>query len=241
MPHPPPCIWACPHDQNLQPLYLHYFYNATLRNYFTNLHKRGRGGPPALPAQRACNSESGMCTSMASSGSPGSSGVKHKVEQSESDCGSLKVRGCSSSIMDAHSCGCHCGLISSLVLPCPGIASLDGSSGFVSTLHLSFYLLMFIPLWLIALWLNILLWHLLLFLCGGIVGPAQEAVSPVLHKVVHLLGGMWHKFCQHDHHFSSAQLRLLVTPQAGTHSTSSLAELYTRMLPSKVRAHAMHK
>ena len=26
MPHPPPGIWAHPHDQSLQPLYYHYFY-----------------------------------------------------------------------------------------------------------------------------------------------------------------------------------------------------------------------
>ena len=116
-PHPPLHIWVHPHDWSLQPLYLHYFYNAALRNCFTNLHTRGRSGPSALPAQRACNSESGTCTSTASSGSPGSS-VEHKVEQSESDCGSSKVRGCSSSIMDAHSHDHHCGS----ALPCPHIS-----------------------------------------------------------------------------------------------------------------------
>ena len=114
-------------------LYLHYFYNAALRNYFTNLHKRGWGGPPSPPAQRVCNPESSVCTSTASSGSPGSSEAMHKVEQSESDCRSLKARGCSSSIMDAHSSSHHCGLISHLVLPCPHVMSLDGSLGFVST------------------------------------------------------------------------------------------------------------
>ena len=104
------------------------FYNATLRNYFTHLHTRGRGGPPALPAQRACNSESGTCTSMASSGSPGSSWVEHKVERLESDRGSLKVRGCSSSIMDAHSHDHHRGLAS----PSSHVLSLGGTLRFDS-------------------------------------------------------------------------------------------------------------
>ena len=31
-------------------------YNATLRNYFENLHKGGKGGPPTLPVQRASTS-----------------------------------------------------------------------------------------------------------------------------------------------------------------------------------------
>ena len=128
MPHPPPHIWAHPRHRSLQLLYLHYFYNAALRNYFTNLHTRGWGSPPALPAQRACNSESSVCTSTASSGSPGSSRAEHKVEQLESNRGSLKERGCSSSIMDAHSRDRHCGS----ALPCPHVLSLGGASGFNS-------------------------------------------------------------------------------------------------------------
>ena len=49
MPHPPPHICVCPCNRSLQPLYLHYFYNAALRNYFTNLHKEGG---VALPPHR---------------------------------------------------------------------------------------------------------------------------------------------------------------------------------------------
>ena len=61
-------------------IYTFFFFknNAALRNYFANLHTIGWGGPPTLPAQRACSSESSACTSTASSGSPGSSGVNIK-------------------------------------------------------------------------------------------------------------------------------------------------------------------
>ena len=127
-PHSPPHIWACPHDWSLKLLYLHYFYKAALRNYFTNLHTRGWDGPPTPSAPRACNSEPSACTSMASSGSPSSSRVEHKVEWSESNHGSSKARGCSASIMDAHSHDRHCGLAS----PCPRILSLGCASGFDS-------------------------------------------------------------------------------------------------------------
>ena len=130
MPHSPPCIWVHPHDWSLQLLYLHYyfFYNTTLRNYFANLHTIGLGGPPTPPSQRACSSESGTCTSTASSGSPGSS----KVEWSESDRRSSKAKGCSSSIMNAHSRNCLHGSIFILVSPCPCISSPGSASGFDS-------------------------------------------------------------------------------------------------------------
>ena len=81
------------------------------------MHTIGWDGLPALPVQRACSSESGVCTSTTSSSSPGSSGVEHKVERSESNRRSLKVRGCSSSIMDAHSHDHLCSSISGSALP----------------------------------------------------------------------------------------------------------------------------
>ena len=222
MPHPPPCIWVCPCDQSLQPLYLHYFYNAILRNYFTNLHTRGQGGPPALPAQRASNSESSVCTYTASSCSPSSSRVEHKVEWSESDCGSSKVRGCSSSIMDTHSHDRHCGL----ALPCPFVSSLGGALG-SDSLHPSTSSPSSSsgssP-----------------SSCICSPSPSKEE-SSVQARRQHIPSSMMQstswgahgtKFTNVTAILSSTQLRLLVTLQVGTHSTSSLAGLYTRMLPS---------
>ena len=50
MPHPPPCIWAHPYDQSLQPLYLHYITMLCL--VITNLHiYRNEDGVALLPHQ----------------------------------------------------------------------------------------------------------------------------------------------------------------------------------------------
>ena len=49
------------------------------------------------------------------------------------------------------------------------------------------------------------------------------------------------KFANATADFSSTQLRSLAMLHAGTYSASSLVGLYTRMLPSKTRAHAAHK
>ena len=113
-------------------------YNAALGNYFTNLHKGGWGGPPTPLAQRASTSESHTCTSTASCDDPGSCRVECTGERPltvvlESDHGSSKARGCSSSIMATHSHNHHHGLISTSVLPCPHIMPLDGGSGFTFT------------------------------------------------------------------------------------------------------------
>ena len=229
MPHPPPHIWACPHDWSLQPLYLHYFYNAAPRNYFTTLHTRGWGGPPTPPAQRACNSESGTCTSMASSGSPGSSGVEHKVEWSESDHGLSKVRGCSLSIMDAHSRNRHGGS----ALPCSHISSLGGALGFDFP-HPS------VPL------------HLSPSgsspsSCVCSPSSSEESVQArrwwVLSSAMQSAswGMCGTKFTNATTILSSAQLRSLATPQAGTHSASSLVGLYARMLPLNMRVCTAHR
>ena len=222
MPHFLPRIWAHPHDQSLQPFYLHCFYNAALRNYFTKLHTRGQGGPPAPPAQRACNSKSSVCTSTASSGSPGSNGVEHKVEWSESDHGSSIARGCSLSIMDTHSCDhCH-----GLALPCPHISSLGGTLGFDSphpstSSHSS---------------------------SSGSSPSSCICLPSSSSKEESVQARKWHvpssvmqsaswglhgtKFANVTAILSSAQLRSLGTLRVGTHSTSCLAGLYTRMLPS---------
>ena len=215
-------------------------YNATLRKYFTNLHKGGWGGPPSPLAQRASTSESHTCTSMASSGSPSSSGVKHTGEQSESNHGLLKSRGCSSSIMATHSHNRHRGLISSLVLPCPCVMSLDGSSGFASP-------------------------HPYISLCSSHSGlspssltfsscvclsSSSEEESSVHPRRWWVLSSMMRstswgacgtKFANVTTVLSSTHLRSLATLWVGTHSTSSLVGLYARMLPSKMRACTMHK
>ena len=69
---------------------------------------------------------------MTSSGSPGSSRAKQRVERSESERGSLKVRGCSSSIMDAHSHNHLHGSLSDSVPPRPCISLPGGILGFYS-------------------------------------------------------------------------------------------------------------
>ena len=125
-------------------------YNAAHGNYFTNLQKGGWGGPPTPPAQRASTSESCACTSMASCGHPSTCGVECAGEWpptvvSESDHGSSKARGCSSSIMDPHSRNYPCGLASS-PFQVGGVL-----------LFPFFCLLMFIPLWLIFFLLHLLI------------------------------------------------------------------------------------
>ena len=106
-------------------------YNAAHGNYFTNLQKGGWGGPPTPLAQRTSTSESHACTSMTSCGNPGTCRVKCAGEWpltivSESNRGSLKVRGCSSSNMDPHSHDHLCGLAPSPIFPCS--SKLVGSS-----------------------------------------------------------------------------------------------------------------
>ena len=59
MPHPPLCIWVCPRNQSLQPLYLHYVTMLHLRITLQIYRKEGgaalmpcqlRGPPPLSPA-----------------------------------------------------------------------------------------------------------------------------------------------------------------------------------------------
>ena len=102
----------------------------------TNLQKVGWGGPPTLPAQRTSTSESHACTSTAiSCGDYGSCGVECTGERpptvaSESDCGSSKVRGSSSSIIDPHLHDCHClrGSASRSISPCSSPTLPDNDS-----------------------------------------------------------------------------------------------------------------
>ena len=114
--------------------YNHFIYTIVLQccTKISEFTYNRAGRPPTQPAQRACSSESGACTSMTSSSSPGSSQVEHKVERSESDCRLSKVRGCSSSIMDAHSCDHLRGSISGSASPCPCVLSPGSASGFDS-------------------------------------------------------------------------------------------------------------
>ena len=186
---------------------------------------------PAPQLRGPATLESSVYTSTSSSGGPGSSGVKHKVEQSESNHGSLKARGCSSSITDTHSHDHCCGSISGSVLPCPCILSLGGTLGFDC------------PLTSIS-------------SCSSSSGssPSGSASSsciylpsfskeelPVQARRQWVPSSMMQsaswgahgtKFTNATTILSSAQLRLLVTPWAGTHSASSLAGLYARTLPS---------
>ena len=230
LPHDTPSLTylgAPPQREPTTPLFTP-FYNAALRNYFTNLHTRGRGGPPILPAQRACNSKSSACTSMASSGSPGSSRVEHKVE---SDCISSKARGCSASIMDAHSHDHRRGLAS----PCPGVSSLGGTLGFDSpcpsiTSHSS---------------------------SSGSSPSSCICLPSSSEEELSIQARRWHipssmmqsaswgahgtKFANATAILSSTQLRSLATPRVGIHSTSSLAGLYARTLPSNMRVWAAYR
>ena len=212
-------------------IYTISFYNAAIRNYFMNLHTIGQDSPPTLPAQRACSSESGTCTSTASSGSPGSC----KVERSESDCGLSKVRGCSLSIMDAHSHNHLHGSISILASPHPCVSSPGGTSGFDSphpstSLHLSSS-------------------GLLPSSCICSPSSSEEESSVQARRQWVPSSAMWSaswgvqgtKFANVTAILSSAQLRSLATPWAGTHSASSLARSYARMLPSNMRPHAMQR
>ena len=58
MPHPPLCIWAHPHDQSLQPLYLstlfynlfvHTITNLQMQGLCSFMHRHLRGPPPPTP------------------------------------------------------------------------------------------------------------------------------------------------------------------------------------------------
>ena len=75
MPHPPPCIWVCFHDQSLQPLYSPTI--TIITSFITNkssnviIHSRAYLPRHARPtcgplAQRLSSSASSTCTSMAS-------------------------------------------------------------------------------------------------------------------------------------------------------------------------------
>ena len=197
MPHPP-CIFG--HIPVIR-AYNRFIYTIVLQcrtKELANLQTIGWGGPPTLPAQRACSSESGACTSMTSSSSPGSSGVEHKVEQSESDRRSLKVRGCLSSIMDAHSHDHLCSSISGSASPCPHVLSPGGALGFdcPPSLHLLTLIILqegweytLIILLLHLLTLIILLHPLMLIFQRGFISPGQEVTGPELCNVVCLLGG----------------------------------------------------
>ena len=103
------------------------YYNAVHSLYKSmNLQKQGWGGLHAPPAQSSSTSDSRACTSTAvSRGDPGSCGVECTEKwpptvSSESNHGSSKVRGSSSSTIDPHSHNrpCPCGLTSCSVSPC---------------------------------------------------------------------------------------------------------------------------
>ena len=238
-----PGMLGCPPDATSSPTYFSVslrpepttalftlFLQCHTKELLPNLHTIGRGCPPTPPAQRACSSESSVCTSMASSGSPGSS----KVEQSESDRGSLKARGCSSSIMDAHSHDHLHGSISGWVSPHLHISSPGGALGFDSP-HPSTSCL-----------------------SSSGSSPSSCVCSPssfeeessvqarrqqVLSSMMRSASwGAWGtKFANTTIILSSAQLRLLVTQWVGTHSALSLAGSYARMLPSNMRVRTMHR
>ena len=211
----------------------------------------GRGGPPAPPAQRTCSSESGACTSTTSSGSPGSSRVEHKVEQSESDHGSSKARGCSSFIMDTHSCDRLHGSISGLASPCPRVSSPGGASGFDSPhpspssrslsskkgggIHSSS------PSCICSCTSS--------SSCVSLPWSSEEDSSVQARRrwvpSTMIRSASWPvrgtKFANVTAILSSTQLRSLATPRVGTHSTSSLAGLYARMLPLNMRPCAVQR
>ena len=185
------------------------------------------------------------CTSMAvSCGNPSSCGVKHTGERpptvaSEPNHRSLRAEGSSSSIIDPHFHNRHHprGLTSSSVSPCSSTALLDGGSGSASPSPS-------------------------VSLCSSPSGlPSSSCVysssssseeeelldKPRRWRVPSSImpsaswGMRGTKFANAATDLSSAQLRSLATPWVGIHSASSLAGLYARMLPLKMRAHTTHK
>ena len=236
-PHPPPHIWVHPRDRSLQPLYLHDFFLQCCKFIYTKLHTTGWDGAPTPPAHRACSSESGTCTSTASSGS-------NRVEHLESEHGSSKARGCSSSIMDAHSCDCLLGSVSILASSCPHILPPGGALGFdvpnpSTSLHSS-------STGSSSSGSSSLGSSSSSYIC--LLSPSEESsfqarrwqvLSSTMRSASWGVQGT--KFANATTILSSTQLRSLATPQAGTHSTSSLAGSYAKTLPSNMRLHAMQR
>ena len=171
---------------------------------------------------------------MASSGSPTSSEVEHKVERSESDRGSSKARGCSSSIMDAHSRDHLCGSISCLASPHLCISSPGGASGFdfprpSTSLRSS---------------------SLGLSPSSCICSPSsskEELLVQARRQQIRAprcslpLGGVGHKILRCDRHSLLCPAKIIGDPTAGTHSTLSLVGSYARTLPSNMRVCAMNR
>ena len=111
---PSPTFWAHPHDQSLQPLYLHYFffYNVALRNYFTNLYTIGW---VALPP---CQLKGLAALSLAHAPPWHPPAALAPAKWSgQSPTAVIEGEGCSSSIMDTHSHNHLHGYISILASP----------------------------------------------------------------------------------------------------------------------------
>ena len=178
------------------------FYNAALKIIkFTY----NRAGWPSHPASsKGLDSKSGACTSTTSSGSPGSSGVEHKVEWSESDCRLLKVRGCLSSIMDAHSRNHLHGSISGSASPRPHVSSPEGWG----------YMLI-IPLLCLLVHVILLLHLLTLIFRRGFISPGQEVAGPELCNAVCLLAGVGHKIHQCNCHPLFHLAKIVGNPAGG--------------------------
>ena len=225
----------------------YFFYKST------NLQKRGQGGPCAPPAQSSSTSDSHACTSTAvSCGDPSFCGVECTGEQPltvalESDCGSSKVRGSSSSMIDSHSHDCHHlhGLASHSVSPCSSPVPLDDglgltspcssmSMGSSSSSHSSSS--------------SSTCPSSSSSTCPLSSSSEEESSGQLMRQWAPSLA-MWvaswgmhgMKFANATADLSSTQLRSLAMPCVGTHSTSSLVGLYARTLPSKTRAHTAHK
>ena len=187
--HPPPCIWVPPHNQSLQPLYLHY--DTMLHTEITSqiyrrvggvafLPRRLRGPPPlspmhALPWHLVVT--------------PAPAGLNMQGSGHRPWYQSLTT-GCQKSGVAHHPSW----------TPTPVIISV-GQLLALSPLALPSWWGPPLPIllppcvhppWLIFLFLCLLI----IFLQGGIIGPAQEVAGPELCDTVRLLGDVWHKIHQ---------------------------------------------
>ena len=133
MPHPPPHIWVHPRDRSLQLLYLHYVTMLHSRITLQIYRKEGRAallphqlrGPPPLSSAHAPPWHLVMTPAPAGLNAQGSG---HRLA-SESNRGLSKARGCSSSIMDPHSCDHLHGSATSPISPCSSKSVGSSSSG----------------------------------------------------------------------------------------------------------------